>query len=177
MVRVKLPFGGINPEQLDAFAERRRALRAAAQGPHHDAPERPAAPRPADRCGQADPRDLAHRALLARGLRQHDPQRHRRPVGRGLRERALRPDALRRRLRALLRAQRGLPADAAQVQDGVQRDRRGRRDHRDPRRRLHPADPRRSPRLRDSHRRRHVDHAARRARRSTSSSAPTTAST
>ena len=40
-------------------------------------------------------------------------------MGRGLRERAVRPDAVRRRLRALLRAQRGLPADAAQVQDGV----------------------------------------------------------
>ena len=39
------------------------------------------------------------------------------------------------------------------------------------------ADPRRPPRLRAADRRRHVDHAARRARRSTSSSAPTTAST
>ena len=32
MFRVKLPFGGITPDQMDTFAERRRALRAAEQG-------------------------------------------------------------------------------------------------------------------------------------------------
>jgi hypothetical protein len=47
-------------------------------------------------------------------------------------------------------------------QDGVYRHRRGPRDHRHPRRRLHPADPRRRPRLRDARRRRHLGDAARR---------------
>ncbi len=47
MVRVKIPFGGVNPEQLEMFADCRRALGAAAQGPHHDAPVRPAASHPA----------------------------------------------------------------------------------------------------------------------------------
>ena len=47
MIRVKLPFGGITPEQMEAFADVDRAVRAAEQGPHHDAPEHPDAPHPA----------------------------------------------------------------------------------------------------------------------------------
>ena len=49
MIRVKLPFGGVTPEQMDAFAERGREVRAAQQGPHHDPPEHPDPPRPAAR--------------------------------------------------------------------------------------------------------------------------------
>ena len=49
MIRVKLPLGGITPDQLDAFADVDREVRAAEQGPHHDAPEHPAAPRAAAR--------------------------------------------------------------------------------------------------------------------------------
>ena len=118
-----------------------------------------------------------HRSVLARGLRQHDPQRHRRPVGRRLRGRAVRPDALCRRLRSLLRAPRGLPADAAQVQDRVHRDRRGHRDHAAS---TTPASCRGSRTA--SAASRSASAAAPRScrasrRRSTSSSAPTTAST
>ena len=47
MIRVKLPMGGITPEQLEAFADVDREVRAAEQGPHHDAPEHPDAPRAA----------------------------------------------------------------------------------------------------------------------------------
>ena len=159
MIRVKLPFGGVTPEQMEAFAERDRAVRAAQQGPHHDAPEHPDPPHPAGRRGEGDPRDLRLRPVLARGLRQHGAQRHRRPVGGRLRGRAVRPDPLRGRLRALLRAPPHDAADAAQGQDRVHGHRRRQRDHRHPRHRLHPAHPRRHARLRDARRRRHVDHA------------------
>ena len=37
MIRVKLPLGGITPEQMEAFADVIENVRAAAQGPHHDA--------------------------------------------------------------------------------------------------------------------------------------------
>ena len=47
MIRVKLPLGGVTPDQMDAFAQRRREVRAAQQGPHHDPPEHPDAPRAA----------------------------------------------------------------------------------------------------------------------------------
>ncbi len=82
MIRVKLPFGGVTPEQMEVFGQRRRALRAAQQGPRHDPPEHPDPPRAAARHREAAARDRRDRALLARGLRQHDPQRHRRPLGR-----------------------------------------------------------------------------------------------
>ena len=49
MIRVKLPFGGITPEQMEAFADVVGAVRAAQQGPHHDAPEHPDPPHPAAR--------------------------------------------------------------------------------------------------------------------------------
>ena len=62
------------------------------QGPHHDPPEHPDPPRAAARHGAAAARDRRVRALLARGLRQHDPQRHRRPLGRRRPRRGLRPD-------------------------------------------------------------------------------------
>ena len=144
----------------------RRAVHAAEEGPHHHAAELPVPPRPARRRGQGDPHDQRDRALQPRGVRQHRAQRDRRPVGRRVRGRAVRPHPLRRRVRALLRAQRGLPAAAAQVQGRLHRHRRGPRDHEHPRPRLRPAHPRdRRPAgqgLRDPHRRRHVDHAARR---------------
>ena len=43
---------------MDAFADVVEQLRAAEQGPHHDAPEHPDPPRPARPDGEADPRDL-----------------------------------------------------------------------------------------------------------------------
>ena len=140
------------------------ALGPAQQGPHHHAAEHPAAPHPAARRRRGDPRARRCRPVLARGLRQHRPQRDRRPLGRHLRGRALRPHALRGRLRALLRAPPHHPADAAQGEDGLHRHRRGPRDHRHPRRGLHPARAEgRAARVRDARGRRHFDHAARRA--------------
>ena len=177
MIRVKLPFGGITPGADGGVRGRGREVRAAQQGPHHHAPEHPAPPHPAARRRGRDPRAVGLGPVEPRGLRQHGPQRDRRPVGRRLRGRALRPDALRRRLRALLRPPPHHAADAAQGQDGLHRDRRGPRDHRHPRRRLHPAHPRRREGLRDARRRRHVDHAARRAHAARVRRAPTTAST
>ena len=89
MVRVKLPFGGINPDQLDAFADvieryvplRKGHLTTRQNVQLHHVPLPDAAKLIRD--------DLAHRAVLAGGLRQHDPQRHRRSVGWRLRERAV----------------------------------------------------------------------------------------
>ena len=153
------------------------ALGAPEQGARHHAPEHPAPPHPAARRRRGDPRARRGRPLLARGLRQHRPQRDRRPVGRHLRGRAVRPHALRGRLRALLRAPPHHAADAAQGEDRLHRHRRGPGDHRHPRRRLHPAHQGRRARLRDEGRRRHLDHAPRGARRSAISCAPTTAST
>ena len=134
---------------------RGRALRAAEQGPHHDAPEHPDAPHPAARRGRADPRDLRGGPLQPRGLRQHRAQRDRRPVGRRLPRRAVRHDALRRRLRALLRAPPDHAADAAQGQDRLHRLRDRPRAHRHPRRRLHRPRARRRQGLRAARRRRH----------------------
>ncbi len=85
MIRVKLPWGGITPRADGGLRRRRRALRPAQQGAHHDAAEHPDPPRPAARRRRADPRPLGLRPLLARGLRQHRAQRDRRPVGRRVR--------------------------------------------------------------------------------------------
>ena len=119
---------------------RDRALGAAAQRPHHHPPEHPAPPRAARRRGQADPRARRGRALLARGLRQHGPQRHRRPLRRRRRRRGLRPDPLRRRLRPLLRPPPGHPGDAAQVEDRLLLLPGRSRDRADPRHRLPAGD-------------------------------------
>ena len=136
MMRIKLPYGGVTPEQMEAFAERGREVRAPEQGPHHDAAEHPDPPRPAARRRQGDPRALRRRPLLPRGLRQHDAQRHRRPLGRRCLRRDLRPDALRRRLHPLLRPPPDDAADAAQDQDLLHGLRRGPGDLRHPRHRL-----------------------------------------
>ena len=156
---------------------RHRALRAAEQVAHHDAAEHPDPPRAARPDGEAHPRDLRIRALLPRGLRQHRPQRHRRPARRCLRGRGLRPHAVRRRVRALLRPPPHDAADAAQGQDGLRRHAGRACDLRHPRHRVPRPRARRRARLRGAPRRRHVDHAAGRARRSWSSRAPTTGST
>ena len=137
------------------------ALGAPEQGAPHHAPEHPAPPHPAARRRRGDPRARRGRPLIARGLRQHRPQRDRRPVGRRLRGRAVRPHALCGRIRPLLRPPPHHADDAAQGEDRLHRDRRGPRDHRHPRRRLHPAHQGRGSRLRDEGRRRHLDHAAR----------------
>ena len=163
MIRVKLPFGGVTPEQMDAFASVVEKYAPLEQGPHHDPPEHPDPPRAAARHRAAAARDRRGRPLLARGLRQHDPQRHRRPLGRRRPRRGLRPDALRRRLRPLLRPPPDDAADAAQDQDLLHRLRRRPRDQRHPRHRLPRPRAGRGQGLRDPGRRRHLDHGPRRA--------------
>ena len=164
MIRVKLPMGGITPEQMEAFADVIEQYAPLNKGHittrqniqiHHV---------PLRRRGQAHPRALRRRPVQPRGLRQHRAQRHRRPVGRRRARRAVRPHPLRGRLRALLRAPPDDAADAAQGQDGLRRPRPSDRSltgihdiafiarERDGR-----------ARRRGARRRRHVDHAARRA--------------
>ena len=152
-----------HPAADGGLRQRGREVRAAEQGPHHDAAEHPDPPHPAARHGVAAARDRRGRPLLPRGLRQHGAQRHRRPLGRRRHRRGLRPDSLRRRLRPLLRPSPDDAADAAQDQDRLQRLRRGPRDHRHPRRRLPLARTRRGQGLRDPRRRRHLDHGPHRA--------------
>ena len=53
MIRVKLPFGGVIAGADGRLRRRRRAVRAAQQGPHHDAPEHPDPPHPAARRGRS----------------------------------------------------------------------------------------------------------------------------
>ena len=139
---------------------RGRGVGAARQGAHHDAPEHPDAPRAAARRRRADPQALRRRPVLARGLRQHRAQRDGRPVGRRLPRRAVGSDAVRRRVRPLLRPPSHDAADAAQGQDRVHRLGHRPRADRDPRHRVHRPRARRRARLRDPHRRRHGDHAA-----------------
>ncbi len=124
MIRVKLPMGGVTPDQLEAFADVIDSYVPLRKGHittrqniqmHHV---------PAARRRQADPRARRRRPVEPRGLRQHDAQRHRRPARRRARRRAVRHHPLRRRLRALLRAPSDHPGDAAQGQDRVHRHRR-----------------------------------------------------
>ena len=56
MIRVKLPFGGVTPEQMEMFADGVEKYVPLQQGPHHDAPELPVPPRPAARRGRLHPR-------------------------------------------------------------------------------------------------------------------------
>ncbi len=120
---------GRQPRADGGLCGRDRAVRAAQQGPHHNAPEHPDSPHPP--CGRrrVHPADQPGRTLFTRGLRQHDPQRDRRSLGRRRRRRALRHHPLRGGLLPLLRAPPDHPADAAQGEDGLQRQRRGPGDH------------------------------------------------
>ena len=86
MIRVKLPLGGISPEQMDAFGDAVEEYAPLRKGHittrqyvqvHH---------MPLPITAQFMRRDQRRGPVLARGLRQHRPQRHRRPVGRRVRE-------------------------------------------------------------------------------------------
>ncbi len=182
MIRVKLPFGGITPEQMETFADvvekyvplnkGHITTRQNIQMHHIPLPEAEKAIRELGEAGPVEPR----------GLRQHGAQRHRRPVGGRGQGRAVRPDPVRGRVRALLRAPPDHAGDAAQDQDVVRRQPARPRDQRHPRHRLprpraRDRRPRRGARRGDAGRRRHLDHAARGARRCTSSWSSTTAST
>ena len=85
MIRVKLPFGGVTPEQMEAFADLAELYTPLEEGPHHHAAELPVPPHSALRRREGDPHDRRGRALQPRGVRQHRPQRDRRPVGGRLR--------------------------------------------------------------------------------------------
>ena len=113
MMRVKLPFGGVTPEQMEAFAEIAEQLRAPPQRPHHYPPELPVPPHSAGRGRGSAHACWARRACPPRGVRQHRPQRDRRPWAGVNAERAVRPDAVGWGVRALLAAQPALPALAA----------------------------------------------------------------
>ena len=162
MIRVKLPFGGVTPEQMDAFAnviekyvplnKGHITTRQNIQIHHIPLPDAAEAIR---EISDAEP-------LLARGLRQHRPQRHRRPVGRRLRGRALRPDPYAGAyVRYFVRhpTTQLMPRKVKTAFTATDEDRAitG----------IHdvgfiPAGPRRRQGLRDPGRRRHLDHAPRR---------------
>ena len=177
MIRVKLPFGGINPEQMESFAdvvEKYAPLnkghittRQNIQLHHIPLPDAAKAIRELGDAGLSSREGCGNTVRNVTG----DPWA-------GICENELfDPDPLRRRVCPLLRAPPRLPADAAEDQDRLHGHRRGPGHHRHPRHRLPPArEGGRHPRLRDPRGRRHLDHGPGRARRCTTSSAPTTAS-
>ena len=124
MCRIKLPFGGVNPEQMDAFASVVEKYAPLNKGHittrqniqiHHI----PLATM-AKLIREISATGLSSREGCGNTVRNVTG----RPAGRDLRGRGLRPDAVRRRLRPLLRASPDDAADAAQDQDLVRRHRR-----------------------------------------------------
>ena len=139
MIRVKLPLGGVNPDSSTP-SPTRRAVHAAEEGPHHHAAEHPVPPRAA-RGGRrglrssAAPGSRAARRAATRSATSPATPTRASPTA------SSSTSPLRRRVRPLLRAQRGVPAAPAQVQGGLHRHRRRPRDHEHPRPRLPPAHP------------------------------------
>ncbi len=121
MIRVKLPFGGITPEQMESFADviekyvplnkGHITTRQNVQMHHIPLPE-----------VELAIRELGESGLSSReGCGNTVQERDRRSVG-GRREgRAVRHDAVRGRVRALLRTPPHYAGDAAEDQDGVRR--------------------------------------------------------
>ena len=142
MIRVKLPFGGITPEQMETFADviekyvplnkGHITTRQNIQMHHIPLPE-----------AEKAIRELGEAGLSSReGCGNTVQERHRRSVGGRGEGRAVRPDPLRGRVRALLRAPPDDAGDAAQGQDGIRRQPARPRDQRHPRHRLPRARPR-----------------------------------
>ena len=139
MVRVKVPYGSITPEQLEMMALHRRPLQPRL-GPHHDASEHPVPLRPARRHPRRDGAPRLGRTDDPRGVRRHGPQHPGLPPRRRLPAGSARHHAVGRGRVPALRAQPARAAPAAQVQDqllrlrhrlrpgDVQRRRRDRRD-------------------------------------------------
>ena len=163
MIRVKLPMGGITPEQLEAFADGIERYAPLNKGHittrqniqiHH---------MPLDDAAKFI-RELSDAGLSSREGCGNTVRNVTGDPWAGVA-----PDELfdltpyAGRLRALLRAPPDHAAHAAQGQDGLRRLARGPRADRHPRHRLHRARARRPARRRGPRRRRHVDHAARRA--------------
>ena len=117
MIRVKLPFGGVTPEQMEAFAsvvekyvplhKGHITTRQNIQMHHIPLPEAEKLIREIGESGLSSREGCGNTMRNVTG----DPWAG---VGEG---RAVRPDALRRRVRALLRAPPHHPGDAAQGQD------------------------------------------------------------
>ena len=136
MIRTKLPMGGITPEQMEAFADAIEkyaplnkghiTTRQNIQVHHIPLPDAAKFIREISDSGLSSREGCGNTVRNVTGGSVDGDQRGR----------AVRPDPVRRRLRPLLRPPPDHPADAAQGQDGVHRDRRGRRDHRHPRHRL-----------------------------------------
>ena len=139
MIRVKLPMGGVTPDQLDAFADvieqyvplRKGHITTRQNIQMHHVPL-PDAAKLIRELGDAG---LSSREGCGNTMRNvtGDP---RAGTARG---RAVRHHPVRRRLRPLLRAPPDDAGDAAQGQDRVHRHRRGQRDHADPRHGVRPA--------------------------------------
>ncbi len=121
MIRVKLPFGGVTPEQMDKFADVVEKYAPLGKGHvttrqniqmHHI---------PLPEIEQAI-REMGEAGLSSReGCGNTGAQRHRRSLGRGGRGRAVRPHPLCRCLCALLRQAPHHTGDAAQDQDLLRR--------------------------------------------------------
>ena len=104
MVRVKAPFGGVTAEMLDALGES-----AAKFAPPHQAGGH----------AEDDARAGRGRHEHARGVREHGAQRYGLPQSGSVRRRSVQRDALRGRIRALLREASGHAGDAAKGEIGI----------------------------------------------------------
>ena len=130
MVRVKLPMGGVTPDQLDAFADviekyvplRKGHITTRQNIQMHHVP----LPDAAELIRELGDAGLSSREGCGNTMRNVTGD----PRAGTLRRRAVRHHPVRRRLRPLLRPPPDDAGDAAQGQDGVHGDRRGQRDHR-----------------------------------------------
>ena len=177
MMRIKLPYGGVNAEQMDVMAEIAEKLLRPPPRPHHDAREHPVPlRRPRGR------RPTVMHLLAEVGLTTREACGHtvRNVTGcpyAGISDtRAVRRDAVPRGLRAQHAPQPDLPEPAPQVEDRVLLRPDRLRRHAVPRPRLHRQgharrDGKEVRGFDDRGRRRHLDDA--RARRTSSGSSPT----
>ena len=94
MVRIKIPYGGITPEQLDVIAELAEEY-SDGDPAHHHAPGRPAPLRPHRRHARPDAPPGRGRHHHPRGVRQRRAQPHRLPARRRVPHRGLRHHGLR----------------------------------------------------------------------------------
>ena len=77
MIRVKIPFGGLKADQLDALGEVSALFGPAEQGARDDAREHPVPPRQAGERGARYARAGRSRTDHEGSVRQHGAQRHR----------------------------------------------------------------------------------------------------
>ena len=116
MVRVKIPYGSLRPEQLEMLAHIARGV-LPGLGPHHHPAERAVPLRGPGADPRRDARPRLGRADHPGGLRRHRPQRGRLPPGRRLPVRGARHQPLGRGDVPALPPPPLRPAPAPQVQD------------------------------------------------------------